>query len=1021
MKKAPEEKIVRRRRRFLLVTAFLAFVMVCANAGQAQPTPFFPFAFDKPLMASRNERGMVVVDKNGSRILFLTSNEKLVNVLDLTTDQVPITEVSCIRQDGGDIFVAGAKRIIDGENVASESVLRFSVQGRLLNTVWHVDYQTDEVRANSTITDLVCKDNDVFVVQKNAADVFMSFGVDIFKIARSGATSEELRSRTSRNVTSLYDARYFSTQDLCILTDSYGILHSEQMSGADLCKTFGDWSTRKIGCWNADGTKALLYDVGSGELLRTDNVLKNAPVTRLDAPGPCKHVSLCDNLATATLDSGAVRVYDLASGQTHDLSEVSLTSLLNARDAAVIACGIYLVALCMVLLARWVIRTVRNGEHATVRHGIVVLAASLLCMVAATSHAFQTYNASLDSRERELLQIASCLCSASPDLLGDAAAHEAERQTGKNGIASNISEKAINEDLSLYRSVVSTVQTSMRNGMGVQCTAYALSADDKDLLCVSTSKRNVVLGSKVSDEELLQTAFSTIEKANEGEEFVGSYKVLEFIRENLTPLVSHLDTDSFTTTCIVPLFTQDGTCRAVMEVSYRTESFLHVLSSRLMANLLSFIMLAVAIFVVTEELLCSGRIFVRYQLFREQHAAWASSLLARPLNFVLNIVYGMDAALAIVFARDMLEAQGMNSEMFVWGIPALAIALGTSFGTLTHAFLAPRIPARTFALPLLLTTIAAQIACAFAVTNGWFEMFVGCKFITSAASAALIFVSKSLAKGVVGKELNSRQLSLDVSVASINVSGKGAAVAASVVGGFLASEGAQWVYVASAVVGVLSVLLLLMALPAGRVISSRGGRAGIRNVFGFLLTPMMLGTLVFAMLPVTLANGYRSYLLPLFLDSAGASKTDIANLFALGNVLLYAFRDTLIPQRNAHGRWRLSWKALVGLGVVFSLFAYNQTPVWAVVAIVAITILLWLANMWKRTARTWASADYGFSYEQSQATLETELALVRNAQAPILTRLLAFGTGTCCLALGVFFAFSGVAYYLITRKRGDFA
>ncbi len=48
--------------------------MVCAHAGMERPLPFSAFSFDKPYMASRNDQGMIVVDKYGDRLLFLDAS-----------------------------------------------------------------------------------------------------------------------------------------------------------------------------------------------------------------------------------------------------------------------------------------------------------------------------------------------------------------------------------------------------------------------------------------------------------------------------------------------------------------------------------------------------------------------------------------------------------------------------------------------------------------------------------------------------------------------------------------------------------------------------------------------------------------------------------------------------------------------------------------------------------------------------------------------------------------------------------
>ena len=86
-------------------------------------------------------------------------------------------------------------------------------------------------------------------------------------------------------------------------------------------------------------------------------------------------------------------------------------------------------------------------------------------------------------------------------------------------------------------------------------------------------------------------------------------------------------------------------------------------------------------------------------------------------------------------------------------------------------------------------------------------------------------------------------------------------------------------------------------------------------------------------------------------------------------------------------------------------------------AVIAITVLLWLAGDWKHTARGWAREDFGFAFDQSQSVLNLENALVSNAQAPVLSALVTMGATPCCLVLGAFLALCGVGYWLPTRSR----
>ncbi len=250
------------------------------------------------------------------------------------------------------------------------------------------------------------------------------------------------------------------------------------------------------------------------------------------------------------------------------------------------------------------------------------------------------------------------------------------------------------------------------------------------------------------------------------------------------------------------------------------------------------------------------------------------------------------------------------------------------------------------------------------------------------------------------------------------IAGKGGQVIAGVAGGLIALMlGNQYVYSATAILGMVVLVIFYNALPKGRCLVAGGDKANVGDIAKFLVSPTMLYTLVFSIFPLVMAQGYKSYIMPLFLDSAGVSKADIACYFSLGNAFLYFLMDPLIKTRNSLGRLRTSWASFVGLGITFLLYSYNQTPVWCVLSVVVITVLTWLAGDWKVNARAWAKQDFGFNRIQANGFLSTEMSMVKNLQQPALQGLLWLGGPICCLILGAFLSVSGVVTRHVIYKR----
>ncbi len=761
----------------------------------------------------------------------------------------------------------------------------------------------------------------------------------------------------------------------------------------------------------------MLYDGESHALFRTNNLFggEQLQLEELDGGMRCDDITVCGNNVTTVLDNNAVRIYDLRSGSSRELTEAPLIAPVAARSIALSLSKIYLVVLSIVMAIRWLARNIGQGRHDKVRRAIVATAVALICVVAMVFHMVDVFGTKLLWRQQSMSQIVSQASVTSPAELGDAATNEAKRALGQMQLDEG------NDDLlAITLHIEGIVASSFANDSGVLCTLYTVDENGEVLSLLSNERSSVVMDAARSDD--IKTAVNTvIQKTNEYKTvYEGPEKAYYSARDgNVQTVVRRNNNGQELVSCIAPLIAKDGTCCTALEVSCHMESLLTTMVENILGTLLMFLMTATSIFIISDELVRSGSVYLRYKKMREEGVEWAEILMGRPLGFVVNLAFSMDAAFAVVIAKDMIANSGMESTPILLGVPTLAITTGAAIGTLIHVVMCSRVAGRLYVMPMLLLGIAAQLLSFFAVVNSWFVVFVACKLVSSASLATLQFVSKNRAGATHSKDFGEERLPLLVKRSPVNIAGKGAAVVAGVLGGALALIGEEWVYMAGALAGVAVIPILLLAVPKGSVISKHGDRANLHNAFKFLASPIMLASLAFGIFPTALANGYKSFILPLFLDSAGVSKTDISCYFAMGNAVLYMFSDTLISRRDKRGRWVMTWVGLIALGVLFVLFSLNQAPIWAVVSVVLITVLAWFASDWKHNARGWAKRDYGFSYDQAQTMLNTEESVVKNTQAPVLSALLSLGTGTCCLILGVFFMISGVCYYFPTRKRGD--
>ena len=146
---------------------------------------------------------------------------------------------------------------------------------------------------------------------------------------------------------------------------------------------------------------------------------------------------------------------------------------------------------------------------------------------------------------------------------------------------------------------------------------------------------------------------------------------------------------------------------------------------------------------------------------------------------------------------------------------------------------------------------------------------------------------------------------------------------------------------------------------------------------------------LFVVLPVTVAAGYASFLFPIYSDNLGLLKSDINNIYVLGQLIVYVCIDSILGAERHRGAHRLVTMSVVLLGIVLALFAINTTFLWSAAVVVIVALLCKSAESWKPL---WirAALDAGVPVGRSVGTLFTTRNLTLIAQPFILGALLGY-------------------------------
>lgn len=129
----------------LLVVSVLALLVVLAGINKPHLSPFST-GIDTSIVTAmdKTDDARVLIDNNGRRILFLDAEDKLVNVTDVTMSGSPINRALGVSISDDKALIHGVNRQDNGIYYTSESVLKYSLNGKFIEETDRVEYQVED-------------------------------------------------------------------------------------------------------------------------------------------------------------------------------------------------------------------------------------------------------------------------------------------------------------------------------------------------------------------------------------------------------------------------------------------------------------------------------------------------------------------------------------------------------------------------------------------------------------------------------------------------------------------------------------------------------------------------------------------------------------------------------------------------------------------------------------------------------------------------------------------------------------
>jgi predicted MFS family arabinose efflux permease len=365
-----------------------------------------------------------------------------------------------------------------------------------------------------------------------------------------------------------------------------------------------------------------------------------------------------------------------------------------------------------------------------------------------------------------------------------------------------------------------------------------------------------------------------------------------------------------------------------------------------------------------------------------------------------------------LIARALIQSAGMDNSSMLFALPSVMLGVGLALGQAIYSVLGSRIVIRKLMTRGAIAMVFGAIFASIVVWQANFWLYCVAKLLMAIPFGLLYTLSYSLPRQAESDEVRA------LAAGGIKRTDTSAAALGTVLGGYTAQLlGNLWVYVLVAVASVAVLLMAWRLLPQTKQplesnVNTDSHREAVAKLFASRTT---LPIIFFLMLPAILSAGYNSFLFPLFSANLGLGSASINNVFVFGQLVVFVFIPTLERLEERYDKWRVATVAVALLGVVFLLFSFNTTLVWATVTIALVGMLCKSADGWKAMWPRSAEA-IGLTTGIATGLMFSVRSILLIVQPLVLGALLSISDRASVVVLGIVCSICAVAFYRTTKK-----
>ena len=931
---------------FLFAFSVLAALLILiANLNKPVLWPQTSLRIDTAGAVGASPEGMVIIDRQYTRLLFLNARQELVNVLNLKETGAPVDEAYLANISNGRVFISGCRLLNAGWYFSSGHILEYDLGGNLVRKIYQHSFAPNEYVSFPLVSR----------IEPDAAGNVLAEVLWGRQFARMHITDKESPSM-----------QYVEAADVLRSSFPLGIDGDSLVEGTSgLWYLFRDSVTELLPISEADARRYLLKNYQL--TLREYNILfdggsfpKMSMVSQTSRSDG-KHLYHIKN-------NWELADYSYTSGKDVTIKDIPLAPQLLFRVFSFWAAALYLLLIILRLLGK-ILHHLHSGAAVLILSNYLKTALAILFVTALITGFYTkvTYDRYRQEAETgvmsQLAQVEDIIRCGYSDVLDG---------VKKQGTYWYQRPEHRERLIKLRNHLQSFTQA---NGKDSSYYAHIFLADvwrNNYCTLIDTSSWNAIgeQVKKTADRVLKQQEGVLYEEKNQSDHYICGNR---FFRD------------------------EQGKVFAVLETGCLLDNILARQQKEAINNFFSLLAVLTGLYLLK---LCAGSFMNRIELYRSERRqgktdAWCH--LTGLLNFLYGIAMEIDSVLGVFVIRAMLPGASIGEVAFFAALPMPFFVSGvTIFYTFIGKWFFSRFSVRMAGLIGGSLATVSFLLLSVAVKLQSLPLFFAAKLFSGMTFEAIAYYLIYFCSMSIKDDKRRYALNYE------GVRFRGVSMVMAMLGGVYIAEtfGYSFIYFIALISSLLITLILFLAGPSVCVLDGNGAAGAAPATAGksfFLSRPGLLtsATLLVVSLFVRV---YGSYIFPLCAAAADLSPIFVTNIFVLAKAISIAFSDKLMQLKSRLPSELNNILSLTFNSLLLLAFFLSPSFSWSVIVLFIIVINFSEADISSYLAEL--AARHGFPIGEMLihfSFVNTPLYIIRGS---VLSAMVVFSIYTTAAVIG---------------------